>query len=375
LAENIDPIEPSGLPRRSRFDWPRKVLLNVMLMGASFVFALFLAEGILRIVFPIKENRGRLLEDLPADPIQYRLIPGGRAVYYGAEVEVNDSGYRGVPLAEATSETELRVLVLGDSMTFGNGVGELETYPVHLARWLSDHAQGWEARSANLGVPSYNAEQVAIQLREKGIPLHPDLVVYGFFVNDAAPKGTSIHWARPDPGRVQSLVGNSHLVRFLQSQAPRRVTEIRQALGLRARSDGYNEYYREESQTWEACRNSLREIRDVCRSAEVPLAVVLIPFWVDFRNYPWADCHRAVYRELEKLGVPVLDLAQVWGERGINGRDYWIDIHQSHPTGEGYQLLTETLGDFLIHQVWAETTLGEEYPVQEKIVSELDPKP
>ncbi|MCA9410449.1 MAG: SGNH/GDSL hydrolase family protein [Candidatus Omnitrophica bacterium] len=348
-------------------------LLNLGLIALSLVLGILLCEGILRVLHPMKGNQGKLLEDLPDDPIQYQLIPGAEAVYYGAKVHVNEDGYRGEPLPDATDENVLRLVVLGDSMTFGNGVGERDPYPVRLAQWLSSHAEGWEARAANLGVPSYNTEQVAIQLERKGLTLHPDLVVYGFFVNDAAPKGTAIYWSRPDPGLIQSLSEGSYFLRFLQSQVPQLVTATRKSLGIRARSEGYIEFYREGTESWRNCRDSLERIRNACREADVPLAVVLIPFWVDFKNYPWADCHQAVREELNNLEVPVIDLAKIWGEKGVNGRKYWIDIHQSHPTGEGYQLLTDTVGPFLEREVWPNSPLSTEFPLVGEKKSELDP--
>ncbi len=348
------------LPMRVRV-W----MTNLALVVSSLAVALLLTEGIIRFFFPIKQNEGHLLEDLSGDPIQYRLIPRVDAIYYGAPVTVNSNGYRGMELPNATSEEVLRVVVVGDSMTFGNGVGEKETYPYQLEEWFSDHASGWSASSANLGVPSYNTEQVAIQLEEMGLPLEPDLVIYGFFVNDAAPKGTAISWARPDPGIIQSLTEGSYLIRFLQNQIPLLLTTVRKGLGITARSEGYIEYFREGTPTWNACQNSLQSMRNLCQDAGIPFAVVLIPFWVDFENYPWEDCHRIVADELEELNVPVLDLAQAWADEGVNGRDYWIDIHQSHPTGEGYRLLVDTVGPFLLDQVWPQYSLHEKFPIQE----------
>lgn len=348
----------------NRRSWLRTCLLNALLLLGSIAVSVLVVEVALRILIPIKGNEGHLLEDLPGNPLQYRLVPNADAVYYGASVHVNSHGYRGDPLPDATSETELRLVVMGDSMTFGNGTGDDDPYPARLESWLNERAEGWGSRVANLGVPSYNAEQVELWFRQGGLPLEPDLVVYGFFVNDAAPKGTSIIWARPNPGIFQVVVDNSHLLRLIQMQAPKLVTSIRKALGIRARSDGYIDYFQNGTETWKACSNALKGIHDSCREQGIPLVVALIPFWVPFEDYPWENCHAVVRNHLEEIQVPFIDLALEWKEEGINGRDYWIDIHQSHPTREGHELVADSLGRFLEEEIWPTTKLSSRFPLE-----------
>jgi hypothetical protein len=77
-----------------------------------------------------------------------------------------------------------RILMLGDSVTFGHGSVSEHSYPYlleqRLEAWRSD--VDWEVWNA--AVPGYNTSQELAQLLEVGPRFQPDLVVVGFFEND-----------------------------------------------------------------------------------------------------------------------------------------------------------------------------------------------
>jgi len=71
-----------------------------------------------------------------------------------------------------------RVLVLGDSFTFGEDVSDDETY----AHFLQQRLPGVEV--LNLGVHGYGHDQMLLYLREEGRKYRPDVVVLGFLYDD-----------------------------------------------------------------------------------------------------------------------------------------------------------------------------------------------
>ena len=71
-----------------------------------------------------------------------------------------------------------RVLVFGDSFTFGEDVSDDETYSHHLEQRLS----GVEV--LNFGVHGYGHDQMLLYLREEGVKYQPDVVVLGFLYDD-----------------------------------------------------------------------------------------------------------------------------------------------------------------------------------------------
>jgi lysophospholipase L1-like esterase len=114
-----------------------------------------------------------------------RLAPGYRGWFAGVPVEINSLGFRDSrEYSVEKPERTFRILVLGDSVTFGHGALSDTTYPYlleqQLKAWRPDVA--WEVW--NLGVPGYNTAQELAYLRQVGPRYRPDLVVVGFFEND-----------------------------------------------------------------------------------------------------------------------------------------------------------------------------------------------
>jgi lysophospholipase L1-like esterase len=114
----------------------------------------------------------------------WALVPGIRVTQGDNEFTVththNALGFRGPEVAAHKSPGRPRVLVLGDSMTYGRGVEDAETYPAVLAQ----REPGLEVIDA--GVPGYSGVEELLLLREDGMRLAPDVVILGFFWNDVA---------------------------------------------------------------------------------------------------------------------------------------------------------------------------------------------
>lgn len=72
-----------------------------------------------------------------------------------------------------------RVLVLGDSFTFGDEVGDDETYCHFLQAALPA-----EVEVLNLGVHGYGHDQMLLYLQEVGARYQPDVVLLGFVAQD-----------------------------------------------------------------------------------------------------------------------------------------------------------------------------------------------
>jgi hypothetical protein len=97
-----------------------------------------------------------------------------------------------------------RVLVIGDSFTFGKGVENDETYPAFLEDLLHD------TEVINLGVSAYGTDQQLLALETKGLEYHPDLVILGFYSGDVFRNDDLFHGVQPKP--MYKLEDNGSLV-------------------------------------------------------------------------------------------------------------------------------------------------------------------
>jgi hypothetical protein len=133
---------------------------------------------------PLKGVPGFFLSD-PAR-IQ-RLAAGYVGWFAGVPVRINqlelrdDREYR-----LGKDANTFRVLVLGDSVTFGHGSVYEHTYPYLLEQQLRRWRPEIDWQVWNAAVPGYNTSQELAQLLEVGPRFQPDLVIVGFFWNDVA---------------------------------------------------------------------------------------------------------------------------------------------------------------------------------------------
>jgi hypothetical protein len=137
-------------------------------------------EASSRLRWARREKQGRKLVQ-PFDvyhPIRgWTLRPGldDVPVFGDERLSSTARGYRGRRDVPATKPPgRMRVVALGDSFTFGEGVGDEDTW-VHQLGVLHPAME-----PVNLGVHAYGHDQMLLTLREEGPWLQPDLVLVGF---------------------------------------------------------------------------------------------------------------------------------------------------------------------------------------------------
>ena len=183
---------------------PRGRRLRARLLYAAYLFlcAELLAKGLLllprvRAALPPDEEAAWRIRWVnrylwERRPVFYRFdtydrakgwgLRPGRWDFAGGTVSANSRGIRArVEYPPGRRPGLRRVVVVGDSFTFGEGVGDEETYPARLQARL-----GPGVEVINLGVHGYGHDQMLIHLREEGLLYEPDLVVLGYYADDLA---------------------------------------------------------------------------------------------------------------------------------------------------------------------------------------------
>jgi hypothetical protein len=161
----------------------RRKLLTITL-PALMVAALAVAAGIemwVRVSWdPHKGRPGFFLSDAMRGQ---RLAAGYDGWFAGVPVHINRRELRDRREYDlAKKPNTFRILVLGDSVTFGHG--SVHSYPEILEGRLRSWRPDIDWQVWNAGVPGYNTSQELAHLLEVGPAFQPDLVVVGFFEND-----------------------------------------------------------------------------------------------------------------------------------------------------------------------------------------------
>ncbi len=162
---------------RGRTERRRRAILAAALSSAA---ALLAAEIVSRRVFGVP-----IPERLPIVEVRtnawrgYEMVPDRDHFTYEHAVHVNHLGLRGPDLAEKRPD-ELRILCLGDSTTYGQGVADADTIPARLETELGRAA----VRVVNGGVRGYGTTEELSLFEELGPAIRPDILVLLWYPND-----------------------------------------------------------------------------------------------------------------------------------------------------------------------------------------------
>lgn len=164
----------------------KKIILKLLLTAVAICFTLALFEAYLR-VFHSKNILGKHAY-FDNNAGIFRLIPNKKLKIKYPEFEyvlkINSRGLRDYEYSYEKNKDVFRIIILGDSFAFGQGVELKDTF----AKILDDKFRKYRFSSSpeviNTGVPGYSTDDCYKLLTNEAYKYKPDLVIYAFFVND-----------------------------------------------------------------------------------------------------------------------------------------------------------------------------------------------
>ena len=165
-----------------------KRLRNILIIIGNTLFLLILLEFSIHLLAPQVDTKQMLQGDSMAiedEDLGHRNRPGAELIHTTPEFEAHYSidtlGLRaGYPTT--LDSTARKVLLVGDSFTFGYGVDDSHT-------WASVLEQSWQDQECNVdvlnaGVPGYDTRLELLALADLIEQHQPDLLLLGFLPND-----------------------------------------------------------------------------------------------------------------------------------------------------------------------------------------------
>jgi hypothetical protein len=273
----------------------KTVTANLLLLTVSILAAAVIAEIALRILLPAPNKWKYPQESYTYDAeVGHWLTPGQKAFTHDKAVRINSAGLRGPEYSTAAPAGVYRILALGDSQTFGNGLDETETWPEQLEALLSQHGE-LKYEILNAGIPATDTWQHQIILGRMLSRYHPDAVILALYVNDVTKKYTpnprSHQLTNTVKHRIAYILKQSSLLLTLRSAvdslrhsiAPQRQFVREGALAAGSGGTGFQE-------SWAQVRESLSTMHTMCTNNGIPFIVVALPRrdHVDGR-LPWSN--------------------------------------------------------------------------------------
>jgi len=342
----------SGIPTARR----RRRLHRWLGLLAGLVVAVLMGEVLVRALAlplrPLAPLVAGYYELSPNRVLKYRFRPGtmpGDVDDPGDHrgFRINSAGFRDVEHPLAKPEGHYRIVVLGDSITAGVGVSDLDSVFTRRLEELLNAGGGERTFEViNLAVGGYHTLQEAETLRVTGLRYRPDHVVVAFCVNDIAwdADGQVLEDLRRllPPGQqsvvlngwrsggwTRGLVSRSRLGFFLYH----RMSSLEPILELEWRRESRS------GQVGTPLRVGLQQLATLSDQGGFGCQVFLVPaFDRHFEAYAHADLHERVIEAAEAhRGLTVVDLLEGFADQEVEA----VELSEDglHPNRKGHEIL------------------------------------
>src|SRR5439155_16006050 len=142
-------------------------LKRIGISGTAVLLGLGACEVAARMIFPAPPDPTRQPQIVyRVDPeVRYVLSPNQRGWIDDGFVTTNSRGFRGREVAVPKPPRRLRIVALGDSVTFGWGVNDADTFCSQLEEQLHARRPGLDLEVVNMAVPGYATRQEVALLK------------------------------------------------------------------------------------------------------------------------------------------------------------------------------------------------------------------
>lgn len=267
----------------------------------------------------------------------------GRWEWTAGLSHINPQGLRDDQPVEVKKPGERRLLVLGDSVTFGAKVRTEETYCKRLEAHLAEAGKPW--RVLNGGVTGYDPAQEADWLERIGLGLEPDALAIGFCWNDVFPSDRS-EWSTRYGANGATEWLNGHSLTFYQFQRGIQRLQARVPSYIGKQAPGPTCAERVEA-GWPAIEHAYTRIAARARQHELPVFLILFPTRFDAEGLIDDGLRARLNTFAAQEGWSVIDLREVFA---ADPDALYLPSDNLHPTVLGHQRSAEAIGKALIER-------------------------
>ncbi len=256
----------------------------------------------------------------------------------------NKDGFRDRDYSFKKPDNVFRILIVGDSQTFGHGIDRLEdTYPKKLETSLNAAAGSKKFEVLSFARPGWNSDSHLQYLYKKGLSYQPDLIILSLYHNDILPPAyfdcDSTDLDLFDESHFFSpVLKSSAFYNFLKF----RINRALEASGskpnyIQCRKQIYN------SRGWDMQRLYLDTIIGTAKKNKIHFMMTVIPVLFKLsEDYPMRFAHEKLKNFCGERNLRCVDFFEE-GISGSDARDFIISEGDRHLNEKGTELIANVL--------------------------------
>lgn len=325
----------------------KKNTLNYLNKNPKFLTNILLLLLIMVILFSLGEILSRTLF---SERIYKEYTNGPGAAEYLSKIKYNSLGYRDTEHDITKPQDTYRILFLGDSLTFGFGIENFEaTYPELIQNELNKKNNPKKAETIILAKRGYSTLDELKALKETGLKYDPDLIIVGYFLNDAEGYGSRTgyenmfysHYTIPyELGSI--LYRHSFFYYFLES----RIKNIITNLGFGKNNIDYTKHlYSNSNPYFQQHKKDLEEIIHISNERKIPVIITVIPPLENLKEYPYTEIHTQIKGISEPNGAYFLDLLPYF--KLYDPAEVRVSLMDAHMNELGHKITSDAIIAYL----------------------------
>lgn len=313
-------------------------------------------------------------------------IPSSHATFIGVPVSINRDGLRGDEISSPKPPHNARILVIGDSITFGYGIPIQDTYAKVLERRLNEASpDNPRYEVLNGGTMGASLSDYLHFLNQKAELLQPDTVLIGLCLNDilvyseaGAVLEGGTQWRGGRLRRAHRfnrfLLRHSQLYTLVYASLKSTlygsgVLDINKSQGLNFVAVAPSSDY--QAQAWASSQEMLLRIVAFCRERNYQLVVAVFPMRMQLSPAEFKFCRERFHLQLgdgalsgepqrrlqgfaTTMGFTMIDLLPVYRvhrSEDLYLRNKKIPYDPTHPSIRGNQIAADEIFRVLKNQM------------------------
>ena len=250
----------------------------------------------------------------------------------GVNLRFNSLGFRGQDISKNNIDNEKKIMVLGSSLVMGWGVEENKTFAKILEKKINDNKKFYTTTTVNTGIMHTNTEFHYHIFKKNYETINPDLVVLGYFIDDAKNLST-----KKLPFFVKYFFLGSVIYQVLKSSS----------------AENLDEYYlrinNKKNENWQNVIKNVNKIRELCEKKNIEFLVVILPDFSNFsENNSLDNLYIDIYNRFNEDEILIINpYKSLQKEFKNNEKNSWISSDDNHPNGKANEIIANEIFDFI----------------------------
>jgi hypothetical protein len=295
------------------------ITVSAALSVAAVLFFIIFTEAVTRFLDPLKKREPQTREVFKLDEQLFRFpFP-----------------------KEKKKEGEFRILALGDSYTWGDGVSDkTKLWPEVLEKDLRGIYKRNNINVINMGICGFTTVNEFELFKKVEHTVEPDLVIIEYLINDVLPSGpnlTSVGEEWLSKSNRLNLIPNKKIHALQRNMAD---------------SLGWPDLYSDDFPGWIACKKAMSGFGYWSSLTKVKVVLALFPVFCNGRwsvqTYPNENLYDKAYRAAESSGLNAMYLLPAYIAKDKNFKEWTVSPTDAHPNEEAHAIAAEAIGDFIV---------------------------